>query len=158
MLPYFLPEITRLVLKPGVRRFGGLTAEDIPGNVRAVAEAQAMAMVLHSGWIGPRPKRILVTAGGSGNRGLLSVLSQVLGAGVCSFEVKESAALGAAIRAAHAFLRSPGKPVKWSDLFESVVRPNAKELVRPSADAVQIYQGPNGLLTRSEACEQSVLR
>ncbi|MCU0595340.1 MAG: FGGY family carbohydrate kinase [Desulfobacterota bacterium] len=80
MLPYFLPEITPLVLKPGVRRFGGLTAEDVRGNVRAVAEAQAMAMYLHSGWIGSRPKRILVTAGGSENRGLLTVLSHVFGA------------------------------------------------------------------------------
>jgi sugar (pentulose or hexulose) kinase len=157
MLPYFLPEITPLVLEPGIRRFGGLTAEDVQGNVRAVAEAQAMAMHLHAGWTGPRPKCILVTAGGSENRGLLTVISQVFGAEVRSFEVKESAALGAAIRAAHAFLNTKRRSVGWSDLFESVVRSDAKELIRPSAEAVEIYQGPEGLLSLYKACERSAL-
>jgi xylulokinase len=157
MLPYFLPEITPLVLEPGIRRFGGLQAEDVQGNVRAVAEAQAMAMYLHSGWIGPRPKCVLVTAGASENRGLLTVISQVFGAEVRSFEVKESAALGAAIRAAYSFLNTQRRPVEWSDLFESVVRPNAKEIVRPPAEVVGIYQAPNGLLNLYEACEKSTL-
>jgi len=157
MLPYFLPEITPLVLEPGIRRFGGLQAEDVKGNVRAVAEAQAMAMYLHSGWIGPRPKGLLVTAGGSENLGLLTVISQVFGAEVHSFEVKESAGLGAAIRAAHAFLGTLKRPVGWIELFESVVKPNVKKILRPSAEAVEIYQGPNGLLSLYKACEQSAL-
>jgi xylulokinase len=158
MLPYFLPEITPLVLQPGIRRFGGLEADDVRGSVRAVAEAQAMAMYLHSGWIGPRPKCILVTAGGSENLGLLTVISQVFGAEVRSFEVKESAALGAAIRAAHAFLHARNAPVAWSDLFKSVARPNVKEILRPPAEAVEIYQGPKGLLSLYKACEESTLR
>jgi len=155
MLPYFLPEITPLVLEPGIRRFGGLTAEDVPGNVRAVAEAQAMAMYLHSGWTGPRPKRLLVTAGGSENRGLLKVIAQVFGVEVRSFEVKESAALGAAIRAAHGFLNAQGgSAVGWSDLFESLVRPNTKEIIRPSPEAVSVYHRPNGLLSLYQAFER----
>jgi xylulokinase len=157
MLPYFLPEITPLVLEPGVRRFGGLTAEDVRGNVRAVAEAQVMAMYLHSGWIGPRPKCILVTAGGSENQGLLTIISHVFGAEVRSFEVKESAALGAAIRAAYSFLNIQGRPVAWSDLFESVVRPNTKEIIRPLPEAVNVYHRPDGLLSLYEACEKSTL-
>ena len=157
MLPYFLPEITPFVLNPGIRRFGGLTAEDVQGNVRAVAEAQAMAMYLHSSWIGSRPKGVLVTAGGSENRGLLTVLSQVFGAEVRSFEVKESAALGAAIRAVHAYLSAQGKPAEWSDLFESLVRPNAKEAIQPPPEAVRIYQAPNGLLSRYQSCEKYAL-
>jgi len=154
MLPYFLPEVTPLIMKPGIRRFGGLTAEEVRGNVRAVAEAQAMAMYLHSGWTGPRPQSILVTAGGSENRGILTVISQVFGVEVRSFEVKESAALGAAIRAAHAFLNAQGKSVEWSDLFESLVRPNVKEIIQPSTEAVEIYQAPNGLLSLYQACER----
>ena len=157
MLPYFLPEITPLVLEPEIRRFGGLQAEDIRGNIRAVAEAQAMAMYLHSGWIGPRPKGLLVTAGGSENLGLLTVISQVFGAEVHSFEVKEGAGLGAAIRAAHAFLGTWKRPVGWIELFESVVKPKVKKILRPSAEAVEIYQGPNGLLSLYKACEQSAL-
>jgi len=157
MLPYFLPEITPLVLEPGIRRFGGLQADDVQGNVRAVAEAQVMAMYLHSGWIGPRPKCILVTAGGSENQGLLTIISHVFGAEVRSFEVKESAALGAAIRAAHGFLNARNLPVEWSDLFESVARPSVKEILRPPAEAVEIYQGPKGLLNFYKACAESAL-
>jgi xylulokinase len=157
MLPYFLPEITPLVLEPRVWRFGGFREDDVRGNVQAVVEAQAMAMYLHSGWIGQRPKCILVTAGGSENRGLLTVVSQVFGAEVRSFEVKGSAALGAAIRAAHCSLNSRGRKVKWSDLFESVVQPNTKELIRPSTEAVNIYQAPQGLLSVYRACERFAL-
>lgn len=40
MLPYFLPEITPLLLCPGERLFGGLSVEDVLGNVRAVAEVR----------------------------------------------------------------------------------------------------------------------
>jgi xylulokinase len=158
MLPYFLPEITPLVLEPGIRRFGSLTEEDVQGNVRAVAEAQAMSIYLHSGWTGPRPKCILVTAGGSENLGMLTVISQVFGAEVRSFEVKESAALGAAVRAAHGFLHTPGRSVGWSDIFDSVVKPDAKEVIRPNPEAVRVYQAPNGLLSLYKTCERSALK
>jgi len=157
MLPYFLPEITPLALEPGIRRFGGLKAEDARGNVRAVAEAQAMAMVLHSGWTGPRPQSILVTAGGSENRGLLTVISQVFGAEVRSFEVKESAALGAAIRAAHVFLNDQGSSIEWQELYKTLVRPNTRAIIRPSPEAVEVYHRQNGLLSHYQACEQFAL-
>jgi len=157
MLPYFLPEITPLVPEPGIRRFGGLTAEDVQGNVRALAEAQAMAMHLHAGWTGPRPKCILVTAGGSENRGLLTVISQVFGAEVRSFEVKESAALGAAIRAAHVFLNDQGRSIEWQELYKTLVRPNTRAIIRPSPEAVEVYHRQNGLLSHYQACERSAL-
>jgi sugar (pentulose or hexulose) kinase len=99
----------------------------------------------------------MVTAGGSENRGLLTVISQVFGAEVRSLEVKESAALGAAIRAAHGFLNARNVPVEWSGLFESVARPSVRDIVRPPAGAVEIYQGPNGLLNLYRTCEQSAL-
>jgi xylulokinase len=159
MLPYVLPEITPLVLEPGIRRFGGLTADDVRGNVRAVAEAQAMAMYLHSHWTGPRPKGILVTAGGSENRGLLTVISQVFGVEVSSLEVRESAALGAAIRAAHGFHSARGRrPAGWRDLFESLVKAKRREVIQPPADAVRIYQAPKGLLNLYRACEDFALK
>src|SRR5205807_5224458 len=50
MLPWFEPEITPAVAAPGVRRYG-LAADDGPGHVRAVVEAQMMAMALHSEWM-----------------------------------------------------------------------------------------------------------
>jgi sugar (pentulose or hexulose) kinase len=88
---------------------------------------------------------------------LLTVISLVFGAEVRSFEVKESAALGAAMRAAHAFLSAKGKPIGWIELFESVVRASAKEIIRPRAEAVEIYQGPKGLLNLYKTFEQSAL-
>jgi xylulokinase len=157
MLPYFLPEITPRMLETGVRRFGGLAADEPAGNVRAVAEAQAMSMFLHSGWVGSRPTSIIVTAGGSENRGLLGVISEVFGAEVRTLEVKESAALGAAFRAAHAWLTQRGQSVSWQELCRTVVKAGTAQVIRPSADASRIYQGPNGLLSVYEACERFAL-
>ena len=157
MLPYFMPEITPRVLEPGVRRIGGLAADEPAGNVRAVAEAQAMSMFLHSGWVGSRPTSIIVTAGGSENRGLLGVISEVFGAEVRTFEVKESAALGAAFRAAHAWLNQRDQPVSWQELGSTVAQAGTAQVIRPSAAASRIYQGPNGLLSVYAACERFVL-
>jgi xylulokinase len=154
MLPYFFPEITPLVLEPGVHRFGGLEENDVQANVRAVAEAQIMAMYVHSGWTGRRPKTILVTAGGSENKGLLKVISQVFGAGVRSFEVKESAALGAAIRAAHCCLNQKGRPVEWRDLTDPFIESSTVEVIHPSPEDTEIYHGEHGLLSLYEVCER----
>lgn len=157
MLPYFLPEMTPRVLQPKVWRFGGLEAEDARANIRAVAEAQAMAMFLHSGWTGPRPQTILVTAGGSENQGLLNVISQVFGATVKTLEIKESAALGAAIRAAHAWLNRHGPAIKWRELWETMAGAEVARSVRPSGEAMRIYQAPHGLLEVYAACERFAL-
>jgi sugar (pentulose or hexulose) kinase len=157
MLPYFLPEITPRVLRPQVWRLGGLKADDVSGNVRAVAEAQAMAMYLHSGWTGPRPRTILVTAGGSENRGLLSVISQVFGAEVKTLEIRESAALGAAMRAAHAWLNRNEYLIGWREIREQVVPSGPGHLVQPSEAAARIYQGAGGLLEVYAACERFAL-
>jgi len=154
LLPYFLPEITPVVLAPGVRRFGGLPADDMRGNVRGVAEAQAMSMLLHSAWTGPRPKSVLVTAGGSENLGLLTVIAQVFGAEVRALEVKESAALGAAVRAAHAFLNRDTPAIGWQELWASVVGAASTHVIRPSAEATRVYQSHGGLLDVYAACER----
>ncbi len=157
MLPYFMPEITPLILEAGVRRFGGLAADDAAGNVRAVAEAQAMALYLHTEWAGRRPTRIWVTAGGAANHGLLTVIADVFGAAVQVMDVKESAALGAAVRAAHAGLNRGAHRIGWRDLWERVTGGGASRLVRPSAAATHIYQRPQGLIRTYAACERFAL-
>lgn len=98
-------EITPPVLRPGMFRF------DAEGNevrrftpeqeVRAVVEGQFMSMRLHAGNVGIKPKRILATGGGSGNRGILKVISQVFGVPVYVGDAPNSAAFGAAYRALH---------------------------------------------------------
>jgi xylulokinase len=157
MLPYFMPEITPLVLEPEVLRFGGLSDDDVKANVRAVAEAQAMAMYRHSGWTGRRPQSIIVTAGGSENRGLLKVISRVFGTEVRSFEIKESAALGAAIRAAHCCLKNKGSKISWNELTASCLNQTAAEVITTSPAEVEIYHHKNGLLRVYEACENFAL-
>ena len=157
MLPYFSPEITPLVLSPREWRFGGLSKSDKADNVRAIAEAQIMSMYLHSEWMGARPQTILVTAGGSENRGLLKVISQVFNAEVHAFEVKDSAALGAAIRAAHCCLNRHGEAVSWRDLTDRYVKDKVTEKIKPDEDAVRVYHGENGFLEIYKACEQYAL-
>ncbi len=157
LLPYFLPEITPLVLQPKVRRFGGLAAGDAAGSVRAVVEAQVMAMYLHSGWAGPRPRTVLATAGGSENQDLLAVISQVFGAEVGTLDVKESAALGAAVRAAHAGLNRSGHEIGWREIWELVASTGTSRTVRPSAEVSRIYQAPGGLIEAYAACERFAL-
>ena len=157
MLPYFLPEITPLVLAPAVRRFGGLRTEDVQGNVRAVAEDQIMSMFLHSRGFAGGADAILVTAGGSENRGLLQVIADIFDVEVRAFEVKDSAALGAAIRAAKAYLGARGDKRSWGDLAEMFIRTKEVKPLFPRREAVNIYHGENKLLGVYEACEQYAL-
>jgi xylulokinase len=154
LLPYFLPEITPRVLAPGVRRFGGLAPDDVRGNVRAVAEAQAMSMFLHSGWAGPRPGAVLVTAGGSENRGLLTVIAQVFGVEVRTLDVKESAALGAAVRAARMWWARRGRQTDFREVQEWVAKAGGSPAVRPDPGTEAVYRAPGGLLEVYGACER----
>lgn len=158
MLPYFSSEITPLVLNPRVFRFGGLTEDDVKGNVRAIAEAQIMmAMYLHSDWIGKRPKTILVKAGGSGNRGLLRIISQVFNAEVRSFEVQDSAELRAAIRASDWFLNNKKVKKDCKELADLFIKGRKAECISPVKHEVEIYQGENGLLDVHKSCEKFAL-
>jgi xylulokinase len=104
MLPYFVPEITPLVLKAGARYSG---AEDFCGGnapaavkIRAVVESQVLSMKLHSKWIGEKFTRIRVTGGASKSRGICQIIADVFQARVEKISVADSATLGAAIRAA----------------------------------------------------------
>lgn len=157
MLPYFLPEITPLVLEPKVDRFGEWADDDAPANVCAVAEAQVMAMYLHSNWTGKRPQRIVVTAGGSENEGLLHTIAQVFGTEVQAFEVKDSAALGAAMRAAHCCQHIKGNPITWHALAEPFKMQKSAKVAYPDPQQVDVYHNKNGLLDVYKACEAFVL-
>ncbi len=106
MLPYFVPEITPLVLKKGVRYSG--TEDFCGGNapssvkIRAVVESQVLSMKLHSRWIGGKFIRIRVTGGASRSRGICQIIADVFQSRVEKISVADSATLGAALRAASA--------------------------------------------------------
>jgi xylulokinase len=129
MLPWFVPEITPFVPGPGVRR-QHLDAADAAANVRAVVEAQMMAMALHSQWMGVRVDTIHATGGAAVNPQILQVMADVFGADVHRFESGNSAALGAALRALHADRTAAGTPLAWDDVVAGLAEPVAGSSLR----------------------------
>jgi xylulokinase len=152
LLPWFEPEITPDVPRPGVHRFG-LSADDGPGNVRAVVEAQQMALALHSRWMGVKITTIHATGGASANRDILQVMADVFGADVYQFEVGDSACLGAALRAFQADVASEGQRISWDDVVRGVAEPVAATRVQPDPARHLMY---GGLLRMYAECEQRV--
>jgi xylulokinase len=136
---------------PGVHRHG-LAPDDGPGHVRAVVEAQQMALALHSRWMGVRVDTIHATGGAAANVEILQVMADVFGADVCQLEVPNAACLGAALRAYHADRRAAGEAVPWSEVIRGFVEPKLR--LRPDAARHAIYQA---LLRKYEAFEASHL-
>lgn len=99
-LPWFEPEITPLVVKPGVRANFDFDNASPEVRIRAVVEAQAMSLRLHSKWMGEFTT-LRVTGGASQSDGILRTLADVFGATVEIISTPDSAALGAAMIAAH---------------------------------------------------------
>jgi len=122
MLPWFEPEITPAVAVPGVRR-RGLDEHDASANVRAVVEAQMLALALHSRWMGVTVDVLHVTGGAAANHAILQVMADVFGATVKRIEVSNAAALGAALRALHADRLDAGRPLSWDDTIDGLDAP-----------------------------------
>ena len=139
LLPWFEPEITPRVVRSGVHRFN-LDPDDGPGNVRAIVEAQQMAMALHSAWMQVKVKTIHATGGASANRAILQVMADVFGADVYQFVVDNTACLGAALRAFHADAIASGNPVEWDEVVRGFAEPIASSVVRADAQAHARYR------------------
>jgi xylulokinase len=153
MLPYFDPEIVPRVLEAGVRRYR-LDENDADGNCRAVVEAQMLSMKLHSRWMGVEPEIIYATGGASANRQILRVMADVHNAAVYRFESGQSAALGAALRAAHAFHRHAGEEEPWDEIVKGFAEPVEGSRIEPDPDAACVYEEMADLY---EACEGHAL-
>ena len=101
MLPFFGPEITpRHDFTGPVRNFPA--DAPAPVQVRALLESQFLNMRLHSQWIGEKPTLLRLTGGASRNNGIARLIANVFQTPVERFSVANGAALGAALRAAHA--------------------------------------------------------
>lgn len=107
MLPYYGPESTPLVLEPHVARNFDGAASTPAENVRAIFESQALSMRLHSQWLGKHFDSIRVTGGASRSTGFLQIIADVFQSRVETIQTTDSAALGAAMRAASATHGSP---------------------------------------------------
>ncbi|NLF18829.1 MAG: carbohydrate kinase [Lentisphaerae bacterium] len=150
MLPYVVPEITPRVLSPGLRRRGAATFEaggDAAGDVRAIVEAQALSLRLHSQWIGEAPTALRLTGGASRSDGIGQILADVFQAEVERLDVGNSAALGAALRAAQAVEGLP-----WAALAARFCAPVAGRRLHPVAANAALYRD---LLKRYAALEAS---
>ena len=154
MLPYFFPEIVPNVLEPKVHRYW-LDESDAAGNVRAVIEAQMASMAIHSKWMGVTTRTIYATGGASANREILQIMADVHNADVYQFGVGNSAALGAALRAAHADLKAAGAEIPWEKIVAGFTDPVKESRVRPDKSAVKVYRQ---FLTLYAACEAHALR
>ena len=154
MLPYFYPEIVPNVLEPKVWRFD-LDESDAAANCRAVVEAQQMSMRIHSRWMGVEPTTIYATGGASANREILEIMANVHNAEVYQFEVGNSAALGAALRAAHAWYRDNGDEKPWEEVVAGYAEPVAESRIAPDPDKVAVYKE---LVPVYQACEDHALR
>ena len=153
MLPYFEPEIVPNVLGPGVRRFD-LAEDDLAGNCRAVVEAQMMSMRIHSGWMDVDPVAIYATGGASANAEILQVMADVHACPVRRFEVTNSAALGAALRAAHGYLLASGEDADWEDVVSGLAEPVEGSATMPSPDVQRVY---DDLAKKYAECEKQVI-
>lgn len=153
LVPWFEPEITPFVSTPGIRRYA-LDADDLAANIRAVVEAQQLTMALHSRWMDVRVSTIHATGGAAANRAILQVMADVFNAEVYQLEVANSAALGAALRAAHGDLNAEGHHMEWDDIVRDFAEPIASSRMRPDAETHGIYRR---LLPIYAACEAHAL-
>jgi xylulokinase len=138
MLPWFEAEIVPRVTRPGVRRLD-LDEKDAAANCRAIFEAQMLSMRLHSQWMLVAPEQVFVTGGAAANPALLQVLADVMNCSVLRIEVSKSAALGAALLAAHGFLTHTGKNPKWDKLVADFTKPVPGSEIQPDKKAAKIY-------------------
>ena len=153
LLPYFSPEITPNVPGPMVTRYG-LEESDVRGNVRGVVEAQMTSMAIHSKWMGVKTKTIYATGGASANRAILQIMADVHNADVYQFKVGQSAALGAALRAAHAHLKASGNEQPWEQIIAGFAEPVRESRVRPNKEAAKVYRDFRKVY---QACENHAL-
>ena len=149
LLPWFEAEIVPRVNQPGIHRFG-LDEKDVAANCRAIFEAQMLSMRLHSQWMQVAPEQIFVTGGASHNRALLQVLADVMNCRVLRIEISKSAALGAALQAAHGWLTAAGKNPKWGTLVAGFTAPVPGSEILPDKKAAKLY---DKLVERYAACE-----
>ena len=153
LLPWFEAEIVPRVNQPGVHRFD-LDEKNVAANCRAIFEAQMLSMRLHSQWMNVSPKKIYATGGAANDRALLQVLADVMNCRVLRIEVSKSAALGAALQAAHGWLVESGAQPNWEKLVAGFCNPIPNSEISPDKKSARIY---DQLVEKYAACEREAL-
>jgi xylulokinase len=138
MLPWFKPEIVPRVAKANVVR-RGFAETDADAEVRAVVEAQMVSMRRRADAAGVKPSALRATGGAASNRDILQIAADVFQLPIRRSEITNTAALGAAVRAAHALAAQRGKPAAWGDLARLAVEPKLAPAVEPRKDTAAAY-------------------
>jgi xylulokinase len=154
ILPYFLPEIVPMVLKPKVFRYN-LNENDMEGNVRAIIEAQFLTMRLHSSWIGEKPKEIYATAGASANEEILQIAADIFNTKIRAFSVTNSAALGAALRAVKSYYDCKRVKISWADIANRFLKIQESKIIKPKKEHKALY---DDMLALYGKCENFFLK
>ncbi|MEK7413251.1 MAG: FGGY family carbohydrate kinase [Planctomycetota bacterium] len=139
MLPWFHPEIVPTVQRPGVVRVN-FSATDRDAECRAVVEAQCTSMRLRAHAAGIRPARLRATGGAAQNPAVLQIAADVFQCPVTRSQVTNTAALGAAIRAASAIQLTGGYPPSWQPLTSTWVEPLMDTAVQPRPALASVYR------------------
>ena len=108
-------------------------------------------MRLHSEWMKAPPKRIRATGGACDNVAILQIMADVTGCPVYRVQVAKSAALGAALRAAHGWLTKTGAPADWKKIISVFTEPVSKREIKPNAKARRVY---DRLIEKYARCER----
>ncbi len=145
-LPWFEPEITPLVPRSGLRANFDFAAAQPEVRIRAVVEGQVMTLRRHSKWIGDFTT-LRVTGGASNSQGVLQTLADVFNATVETIATTDSAALGAAMVAAHTVGGNC-----YADLFAAFCPPTRTILPRP--EAARTYADALSAFAQFEAAAQ----
>jgi xylulokinase len=153
LLPWFESEIVPRLNRPGIHRFD-LDEKDAAANCRAIVEAQMMSMRLHSQWMKVAPGCIYATGGASNDMPLLQIMADVMNCRVERIEVSKSAALGAALRAAHGWLVRAGEKPKWEKVVAGFTDPVPNSEIRPDPKAAKVY---DQLIEKYARCEREAL-
>jgi xylulokinase len=153
VLPWFEPEITPAVPIASPHRYG-LANADRGVEVRALVDAQMMTMALHSRWMGVQIDTIHATGGAAANRSILQTMADVFGATVYPLEVGNSAALGAALRAAHGDRVARETQTDWAEVVRGFAEPVASARLEPDASRHGFYLK---LMPVYAACEAHAL-
>ncbi len=153
ILPWFEPEITPAVSVAGVRRYG-FSSGDSHSDARALIDAQMMSMALHSRWMGVHIDTIHATGGAAANRAILQTMADVFGAVVYQLEVANSAALGAALRAAQAAMSASDPSCDWDEVVQGFAEPIAATRLEPDRRRHDFY---GALIQLYAACEAHAL-
>jgi xylulokinase len=141
------------IILPCIHRFD-LDEKNVAANCRAIFESQMLSMRLHSQWMKVSPEKIYATGGASNDLALLQIMADVMNCRLERIEISKSAALGAALMAAHGWLAAAGEKPNWEKIVSGFTEPVLNSEIRPNPKVAPIY---DKLVEKYATCEREAL-